>query len=130
MWLTYAPMLKVDSFNVWTKDGIRIKLTARVTCRIGDPAKKDSGPDLVYPYDPIAVKKAVERYALRWPNPSEEPSEFTWIDAAWGQVTGIVPGYIGSRMLDDLLMAERQSGQILSPEAMQGIIQKLNLSYE
>jgi regulator of protease activity HflC (stomatin/prohibitin superfamily) len=120
------PKVKVDSFNVWTKDGIKIKLTARVTCRIGDPIKKDPGSELVYPYDPIAVKKAIERYALRWPNPLEEPSEFTWIDAVWGQVTGIVPGYIGSRMLDDLLMAERQSGQILSPEAVKELIGKLN----
>jgi len=122
------PKVKVDSFNVWTKDGIRIKLTALLTCRIGDPTKKDTASDLVYPYDPVAVKKAIERYALRWPNPMEEPNEFTWIDAAWGQVTGIVPGYIGSRMLDDLLIAERQSGQILSPDAMHELMEKLNQS--
>ena len=67
---------------------------------------------VVYPYDPIAVKKAVERYSLRWPNRQDgEPSEFTWIDAAWGQVTGIVPGYIGSRMLDDLFIADRNRGK-------------------
>ena len=93
---------------------------------MGDPAKKPDS-ELVYPFDPLAVKKAIERYALRWPNPLEEPSEFTWMDAAWGQVTGIVPGYIGSRMLDDLLMAERQSGQILSPETIKGpLTGKLN----
>ncbi len=119
------PKVKVDSFDVWTKDGIKVKCTARITCRVGDPAKKPDS-ELVYPFDPLAVKKAIERYALRWPNPLEEPSEFTWMDAAWGQVTGIVPGYIGSRMLDDLLMAERQSGQILSPETIKDLTGKLN----
>ncbi|HMN00971.1 MAG TPA: hypothetical protein PKC99_18365, partial [Anaerolineales bacterium] len=48
------------------------------------------------------------------------------IDAAWGQVTGIVPGYIGSRMLDDLFIANRNGGQILSPDAVQDIFTKLN----
>lgn len=120
------PQVKTGSFDVWTKDGIKIRLTARITCRIGDPSKKDPASELVYPFDPVSVKKAVERYALRWPNPQEEPSEFTWIDAAWGQVTGIVPGYIGSRMLDDLLIAERQSGQILSPDAIGELVESLN----
>ncbi len=122
------PMVKEESFDVWTKDGIKIRLTARIVCRIGDPAKKEPESDLVYPFDPVAVKKAIERYALQWPNPEEEPREFTWVDAAWGQVTGILPGYIGSRWLDDLLIAERQSGQILSPESMQELTEKLNES--
>jgi regulator of protease activity HflC (stomatin/prohibitin superfamily) len=120
------PKVKTDSFDVWTKDGIKVKLTVRIECRIGDPAKKDPDGELVYPYDPVAVKKAIERYSLRWPDPTKEPSEFDWIDATWGQVTGIVPGYIGSRMLDDLLMADRKSGQILSPDALKKLIEDLN----
>jgi regulator of protease activity HflC (stomatin/prohibitin superfamily) len=122
------PKVKSDKFDVWTKDGINIKLTAQIECRIGDPSKNDPVNGIVYPYDPVAVKKAIERHALRWlPNRQEgEPSEFTWIDAAWGQVTGIVPGYIGSRMLDDLFIASRESGQILSPSAMKEVFEKLN----
>jgi regulator of protease activity HflC (stomatin/prohibitin superfamily) len=121
------PKVKADSFDVWTKDGIKIKFTVQIECRIGDPAKHDPASSLVYPFDPIAVKKAVERYSLRWPNRIDgEPSEFTWIDAAWGQVTGIVPGYVGSRMLDDLFMADRNRGQILSPSAIKEIFEKLN----
>jgi len=121
------PKLKTDKFDAWTKDGIKIKLEVQIECRIGDPSKNDPANSIVYPYDPIAVKKAVERYSLRWPNRQEgEPSEFTWIDAAWGQVTGIVPGYISSRTLDDLFMADRNSGQILSPSAMNEIFEKLN----
>lgn len=121
------PKVRADKFDVWTKDGIKIEIKARIECRIGDPRKKEPEGKLVYPYDPIAVKNAIERYALRWPAcPEGEPVEFTWIDAAWGQVTGIVPGYISSRMLDDLFMANRNSGQILSPNAIQEIFSKLN----
>ena len=125
------PKIKEGNFDVWTKDGININLTIQIECRIGDPKKKDADSNLVYPYDPISVKKAIERHSVRWPNRTEgTPSEFTWVDAAWGQVTGIVPGYIGSRMLDDLFMENRKSGQILSPEAVQEIFQKLNKATE
>ena len=121
------PKIRNGTFETWTKDGIKINVTAQIECRIGNPAKKPSSPKLLYPYDPEAVKKAVERYALRWPNRlTGDPEEFTWIDAAWGQVTGIIPGYIGSRMLDDLVMAERVGGQILSPESLKNLIDKLN----
>lgn len=120
------PKIKTGTFDVWTKDGIKIRLTARVESRIGDPAKHDPSGGLVYPYDPLAVKKAVERYALRWTDPTQEPSEFTWVDAVWGQVTGILPSYIGSRYLDDLLLAEKESGQILSAATLKEVFDKLN----
>jgi regulator of protease activity HflC (stomatin/prohibitin superfamily) len=121
------PKVKSDSFDVWTKDGIKVKFTIQIVCRIGDPSKQDPNSSLTYPYDPVAVKKAIERYALRWPNRLDgEPSEFTWIDAAWGQVTGIVPGYIGSRRLDDLFIADRNNGQILSPDSLNEVKTRLN----
>ncbi len=121
------PKVKTDKFDVWTKDGIKIKLEIQIECRIGDPSKNDPVNGIVYPYDPMAVKKAIERHSLRWTNRQEGgPSEFTWIDAAWGQVTSIVPNYIGSRTLDDLFIASRNSGQILSPNAMKEVFEKLN----
>jgi regulator of protease activity HflC (stomatin/prohibitin superfamily) len=121
------PKVKADSFEAWTKDGIKVKFTIQIECRIGDPSKQDPNSSLTYPFDPQAVKKAIERYALRWPNRIDgEPSEFTWIDAAWGQVTGIVPGYIGSRRLDDLFIADRNNGQILSPDSLNEVKARLN----
>ena len=121
------PKVHDGNFDVWTKDGIKIEIKARIECRIGDPKKKDPDGVLVYPYDPEAVQKAIERFALRWPTcPEGDPEEFTWINAAWGQVTGIVPGYIGSRALDDLFIAKRNGGQILSPNAIHEIFEKLN----
>lgn len=120
------PKVKTDGFSVWTKDGIKIKLTVRIECRIGEAASSDPSTNLVYPFDPIAVKKAIERYAFRWPDPKKEPTEFTWVDAAWGQITSIIPGYIGGRMLDDLLVADMDGGQILSPDIAQKIFDDVN----
>lgn len=115
-----------DRMEVWTKDGIIVKLKLHIEYRIGDPQKISAKPQLIYPYDPVAVKKAIERYSLRWPDPTKEPGEFTWEDAAWGQVTSIIPNYIGSRFLDDLLVADRKGGQILSPDAADEIFNDLN----
>lgn len=121
------PKVQVGNCGAWTKDGIKVDFTIRVEFRIGDPAKHDPASVLVYPYDPEAVKKAVERCSVRWPDRiNGQPSEFTWIDAAWGQVTGVVPGYVGSRMWDDLLIADQNGGQILSPTAVEQIFRDLN----
>ncbi|MBV6396349.1 MAG: hypothetical protein HFACDABA_01947 [Anaerolineales bacterium] len=111
------PKVREDHVRAWTKDGIRIDLTIRLECRIGDPQKKDPEGKLIFPFDPLAVKKAVERFAVRWPTcPEEEPEEFTWTDAAWGQVTSVVPDYIGSRKFDELFAADNQPGPIQSKE--------------
>lgn len=117
---------KTEKISVWTKDGITVKLTICVEYRIGNPQNNSRTPHLLYPYDPEAVKKAIERHALRRSGPDNEPSEVTWEDAAWGQVTSVVPAYIGSRFLDDLLVADRKGGQILSPDAADKIFHTLN----
>jgi len=114
------------NFDVWTKDGIFINLTVRIEYRIGDPRK--TNPKSVYPYDPVAVKKAIEIQSVRWPDPTKEPSEFTWEDAAWGQVTGVLPSYIGSRFLDDLYIANRRGGQFLSPAIIEEIFYAINIA--
>ena len=35
------PKMKTDKFDVWTKDGIKIKFEIQIECRIGDPSKND-----------------------------------------------------------------------------------------
>lgn len=122
------PKVKEGAVDVWTKDGIKVHFEVKIECRIGDPRKRNSDSNLVYPYDPVAVKKAIERHSVRWlpDRQSGKPTEFNWIDAAWGQVTSVLPNYIGARMLDDLFIADRQGGQILSAEAMQDIFKQLN----
>ena len=123
----FRPKTHTDKFDVWTKDGIKLNLTVQIECRIGDPKKHAPTSKLVYPYDPVAIKQAIERYSVRWPERlTGEPSEFNWLHAAWGQVTGVVPNYIGSRVLDDLFVASRNNGQILSPDSMRDIFEKIN----
>jgi regulator of protease activity HflC (stomatin/prohibitin superfamily) len=70
----------------------------------------------------------VERLSLRWPNRNvdEAPSEFDWGDAAWGQVTSVLPDYIGSRTLDELFLEKKKGGQIMAAKAMQEIVSDLN----
>jgi regulator of protease activity HflC (stomatin/prohibitin superfamily) len=118
-----------ERIKVWTKDGIVIELKIRIEYRIGDPQKVSISSSLIHPYEPEAVKKAIERHALRWTDPQKEPkefTEFTWEDAVWGQVTGVIPSYIGRRFLDDLLVADRRGGQILSPNTADEIFNALN----
>lgn len=123
------PKVRLDQIHAWTKDGIRVDLKIRVESRIGDPQKKDPDGKLIYPFDPLAVKKAIEHFAVRWPKcPEGDPEEFTCTDAVWGQVTSVVPDYIGSRRLDDLFVANEKGGQILSPESMVHIKFNLNES--
>lgn len=117
--------VKEGEISSWTKDGINITVKARLECRIGSPSPSDPTGKQVFPFDPEAVKKAVERTSLRWPDPKQEPSEFTWVDAAWGQVTGIVPKHIGSHFLDDLFLADRSRGQILAPDTLAEITKDL-----
>jgi regulator of protease activity HflC (stomatin/prohibitin superfamily) len=121
------PKMRCGTIDVWTKDGLHLNLEIQMECRIGDPKKRSLHPNLIYPFDPEAVKLAIERHSVRWPDRTKgDPKEFDWIDSAWGQATGILPGYIGSRMLDDLLIADRNGGQILSPTAVQEIYDDLN----
>jgi regulator of protease activity HflC (stomatin/prohibitin superfamily) len=120
------PRVLEHSFETWTKDGIKVRVTVRILYQIGSPRKNESDLELVYPFDPEAVKKAVERTAVSWSDSEKGPVEYTWNDATWGQVIEIIPGYIGSRMLDDLMIAERQNGQILSPDVIKDLGKKLN----
>ena len=123
------PRIHVGEVTAWTKDGIKVEFKIRMECRIGNPREKDPDSRLIYPYDPLAVKQAVERFAVSWPDRLKgQPHVFNLVDTAWGQVTGIIPNYIGGRMLDDLFIADRNGGQILSPTAIQELFVGLNQS--
>ncbi len=113
--------------EAWTKDGIRLLMTVRVECQVGDPKQKDSSGRWIYPYHPQAVKRAVEYYALRWDGcPEGQPREITWLDAVVGRVRAVLLPYIHSRFLGDLLVTDRQHGQVFSPEASRDILRMVN----
>lgn len=119
------PKALEGSFDVWTKDGIKVNLTVRMECRVGSP-KREKRSRLVYPFDPIAVRKAVEHYSLHREFGPNTLEEHTWTDAAWGELKKMLPGYINTQMMDDLIIAEQSQGQILSFQATQELMKKLN----
>jgi regulator of protease activity HflC (stomatin/prohibitin superfamily) len=53
-------------------------------------------------------------------------TEMKGLDLVWGQVTGVIPDYIGQFKLDELLLPERGASPILSAEATQHLRDALN----
>ncbi len=106
----------------WTKDGIKVNVTVRVECCLGDPARRR--PGLLYPFDPVAVRAAVERTSVRMPD-GKTLTEMKGVDLVWGQVTSVVPDYLGSLNLDEILINHGE-GVILSEQTRQELLQRLN----
>jgi regulator of protease activity HflC (stomatin/prohibitin superfamily) len=118
------PQMREDALlPCWTRDGIRVNVTARVECSLGNPAGEQRR--LLYPFDPVAVRNAVERTSVRMPD-GKTLSEMKGLDLVWGQVTGVIPDYIGQFKLDELLLPERGASPILSAEATQHLRDALN----
>lgn len=98
------PQTKSGDVNPWTKDGIQIQLSIRVECQI------DAGPDALqsmkfrYPFDPLAVKAAVERMTVKT-NAQGDLYEASWLEGAWGTITGAINAYVAGHSLDELFFA-------------------------
>lgn len=108
------PHIKEETLrSCWTRDGIRVDVTVRVECCLGNPSQRRL--DLLYPFDPLAVKAAVERTSVRMPD-GKTPAEMKGVDLVWGQVTSVIPDYIGRLKLDELLLSEGETGFALGPE--------------
>jgi hypothetical protein len=121
------PRVKNGRVSAWTKDGIYVKLMIRLECGIGPVNQTKLDESLVYPYDPLAVRKIVERTAVKFdPVGKKLVEEQDWINTAWGQATGTLADYMASRYLDDLFLAERKGGQILAPETGKQLLMTLN----
>jgi hypothetical protein len=98
------PQTKIDDIRPWTKDGIRITLTIRAEIQIDPGAevlKKSS--KLRYPFNPVAVKKAVEYSSVKVNNGKLE--EQSWIEGAWGTITGAVNRFVAGHSIDELFLA-------------------------
>jgi hypothetical protein len=105
------PQTKIGEVMPWTKDGIRIKLTLRAECQISASAEAvaQSSSKFRFPFDPLAVKKAVERITVR-AKPDGELLESPWQEGAWGTITGSVISYVAGHNLDELFLAPRTNG--------------------
>jgi hypothetical protein len=121
------PQVKTGKINGWTKDGIPVEMEVRMECQIdASPKAKEKSSNLVYPFDPLAVKLAVEHTTVRYDSATRRLSESDWLDGMWGQVSGFFLGYIISRSLDELFLDESGKEQIFAPRVSQDGIDKLN----
>jgi len=126
------PQTKTVDIQPWTKDGIRIKFTIRAECQIdASPEAVAQSSNFRFPFDPLAVKTAVERMTVR-ANSSGELYEASWLDGAWGTITGVINAYIAGHTLDELFVASETDKTITLAPAENGIYVKIEqvLSYK
>jgi hypothetical protein len=99
------PQTKTGIVIPWTKDGIRIKFTIRAECQIdASPEAIAQSSNFRFPFDPLAVKTAVQRMTVRVSS-NGELYEASWLDGAWGTITGVINAYIAGHTLDELFLA-------------------------
>jgi hypothetical protein len=101
-----TPQKKDVDLQASTKDGIPISLKARIVFQVGvNPISHTTPDNRLYPLDPIAVKKAVEKTTLRYKeNVGYEESH--WYDSIWGQVNGPLTKYITCHGLDEFFVTD------------------------
>jgi hypothetical protein len=92
----------------WTKDGIQLdEMEIRMECQINASEKAlAESQNLVYPFDPIAVKEAVEYTAVKRNPTTGQLYESDWLDGIWGQVTGYLLRHISCHSVDEIALAE------------------------
>ena len=119
------PQIRDAQVTAWTKDGIKIKIKMRLEFQI-EPgtAMNSSDSKLVYPFNSIAVRKAVEFTAVRLRDGN--PQEADWCEGTIGNVTGLVGHHISSRRTDELFLKNGGGGQMLSSAIITGLIEQAN----
>lgn len=121
------PIVRPGVVKAWTKDGIRIQLNVRMECQILPEEKtQDSSAKLVYPFNETAVKKAIERTAVRYDHEKKALDESNWVDSVWGRAQSHLASYIFSHTVDELFLAEWGSSQIMSRDESIRMLQQLN----
>ncbi len=111
-----TPQKKDDDLKASTKDGIPLLIKARIVFRVGLTEQKTSDKRL-YPLDPLAVKKAVEKTTLRYTEKGGY-EESHWYNSVWGQINGPIKQYITSHCLDEFFVAD-QGTENTFPELLQ-----------
>lgn len=89
----------------YTKDGIRIEMDVRTVCQIrsSEQAKAKSGT-LIYPFDPVEVRKAVERTTVRYNKETRKISESDWVEGLWGRISGKLAAHVVAHRIDELFI--------------------------
>jgi hypothetical protein len=119
------PQFREFEVNGWTKDGIKVILGVRVESRIGSNySPKKADPNLLYPFDPRSVRRAVEYTAVRAGD--GKLVEADWCEGVTGRIKGLLAHYISSRRLDELYLIDRGDRQILSTEVLKQLLEEAN----
>jgi hypothetical protein len=101
------PQIKTGTISRWTKDGIEVQIEIRMECQIGASSEaRQASRNLVYPFDPVAVKQAVEYTAVKYDAARKELYESDWLDGVWGQVTGYLGRHISRHSVDEIALAD------------------------
>lgn len=97
----------------WTKDGIQIKLFLNVEVQINVSAEaQEKSSNVLYPFDPVAVKAAVEYTSVRLSD--TDLQEQNWVDGAWGAITGAINAFVAGHSLDELFIAPQANNHHLN----------------
>jgi hypothetical protein len=99
------PQTKSGHVEPWTKDGVHITLELRVDVQINaGPKALEKSSKLRYPFDPLAVKAAVEYSSVKTTSDGAL-KESSWLEGAWGTITGEVNAFVAGHSLDELFLA-------------------------
>lgn len=121
------PWSVAKGLEVWTRDGIRVKLAIRAEIQI-EPGTNQGSSDsaLVYPFNEQAVKKAVESTAVRVQR--GQLQEVDWREASMEKIGDFLSRHIASNRLNALLHGDGQLGQMLSAEVIGDLGKNLKIS--
>jgi hypothetical protein len=120
-------LTKPGGVRAWTKDGIRVKMDVSLECQIGlEGMTEATSHDLLFPYGPISVRKAVEKMAVRYDQEKKCLAESDWADGVWGQVQGKLASYVFSHTLDELFLSEKSAGQLQTQDVVAKIVKETN----
>jgi hypothetical protein len=126
------PQVKTDSMKPWTKDGIQVEMEIRMECQVNASEKAlAESQNLVHPFDPIAVKEAVEYTAVKRDPKTGQLFESDWLDGIWGQVTGYLARHISCHSIDEIALAEIKdvglsNGNLQTFQLARNHIEKIN----
>ena len=97
-----------------------------LTCQIGIDKDRDLNDRRILPFDPIAVKRAVEATTVRFDENDNKLKENRWLDLAWGRLTGKIASYIGSHNVDELLREDPEPGKTIRAFVEQKLLTDVN----
>lgn len=119
------PHTRCGKVTAWSKDGIRIEFKICVEFQIepGLPTH-NANEKLLYPFNPLAVRKAVEYTAVGAHDGKLQ--EVDWCEGAMGRVKGIIGRHVCSRRIDELFLKNGGGGQMLSPTVTTELMEKIN----